>query len=138
MTSKLQAKITQCVLLWCITRLSLTPRCIDTSPFHTFVHHGTAPRHTASLLSPRPAPFLRFSAPRTIEGEEGGVVNAVRYENSCRSNESDADVVVSIPGDSRPSTCGVRRIAEATVERCFLETGALCPSSAFAASFGSD
>jgi len=87
------------------------------------------------------APFLNVSASTTIEGEEGGVVNAVMYENSCRSNDSDAEMFVSVPGDSRLSACGARSVTEATeVETCFSER---CVSASgllevSAASFGID
>lgn len=117
----------------------LAPCRTDTTPLHALVHRGTAPRYTACLLSPRPTPFLNVSASMTIEGEEGGVVNAVMYENSCRSNDSDADVFVSIPGDSRPSAWGPRRVTEATeVESRFSERCVSGPPGVSAVPFGID
>jgi hypothetical protein len=117
----------------------LAPRRTDTTPLHGLVYRGTTPRHTACLLSPRSTPFLNVSASMTIEGEEGGVVNAVMYENSCKSNDSDADVFVSVPGDSRPSAWGVRRVTEATeVETRFSERCASGPPGVSAAPFGID
>lgn len=86
---------------------SMAPHRTETPP-NTFLRHLHSLSSCLMLASSNLTPFLTL---RTIEGEEGGVVNAVMYENSCRSNDSDAEVFVSVPGDS---VRGIRRVTEAT------------------------